>query len=472
MESVKAKSITGDTLELPRQAIDELQNNFRGNIILESDPEYNECRTVWNGMINKKPFIIARCSGTADVMEAVKFARKHNLMISIRSGGHHVAGKSVCDDGIVIDLSDMRGVHVYPKTKTATVQGGATLGDIDHETFPFGLSAPLGVVSETGVAGLSLHGGYGWRSRKHGLALDNIRAAEVVTADGNLIRASKDENPDLYWGLRGGGGNFGIVTTFEFELHPIEKQSWLLMTFYPMDVAKKGMELFRERMPNAPEELGMIAVFWTAPNEEFIPEQWRGKPAFVLLGSYVGDLNKGEKELAPFRNLGTPIADLSAPMPFKDIQKVLDADFPGGRNYYWKSAYIDELSSSTIDMIIEKAGKRPSPLTSLDIWALGGKVSRVKKDETPFFRRDAKFLVNMESNWDDPDANDENVGWARDVFDDLVKRQDTSTYLNFPGFGEEGDDFLKKSFGPNYKRLKEVKAKYDPDNFFQGFIRL
>jgi hypothetical protein len=394
------------------------------------------------------------------------------MLVSVRGGGHHVAGRAVCDDGMVIDLSDMNSVHVNPEKATARVEGGATLGDIDHETSAFGLVAPLGVVSATGVAGLTLHGGYGWLTRKHGLALDNILSAEVVTADGKLVQTSANENPDLFWGIRGGGGNFGIVTSLEFQLYPIESNVWFLMTFYPFSKAREGLELMREVFRDAPEELGMIGVIWNAPEEEFIPVEYRGKPVFIFLGAYTGPLDEGEKVLKPFRKMGTPIADVSEPMPYKLIQQILDADFPNGRHYYWKSAYVNNLDDELIDLIVEHGSQRPSPITSIDVWALGGKANRIGPEETAFYQRNSPFLVNMESNWDNPHETDMNVEWTRKVYDDIVKRVDVGTYMNFPGFGEGGKEFFEKSFGPNYKRLQQIKAKYDPNNFFQGFVNL
>ncbi|MBD3168327.1 MAG: FAD-binding protein [candidate division Zixibacteria bacterium] len=472
MDPLTFVKTNGEKSNLTNDDIQSLMMNFRGEIHMPADEHYELHRSVWNGMIDRKPCIIARCSGTADVISAVKFARSHNLLISIRAGGHHVAGRAVCDDGMVIDLSGMNGVHVDPVKKTARVQGGATLGDVDHETSAFGLAAPLGVVSKTGVAGLSLHGGYGWLTRKHGLSLDNIISAEVVTADGGLVRASADENSDLYWAIRGGGGNFGIITSFEFKLHPIDPKVWLLLTFYPLSKAKEGFELIRDAFPDAPEELGLIGVLWNAPLEDFIPEQYRGKPVFVFIGSYTGNLKDGEKVLEPFRNLGEPIADLSEPLPFKFVQQVLDPDFPDGRKYYWKSAYVNELDDRLIDLVIKHAENRPSPLTSIDIWMLGGKANRINSESTAFYQRNSPFLVNIESNWDDPSETDRNVDWTRKAFDEIVKLEDVGTYMNFPGFGEGGKEFFSRSLGSNYNRLQEVKARYDPDNFFQGFINL
>jgi FAD/FMN-containing dehydrogenase len=470
MSAVAAISANGRTINLEQQTIDGFQSKFKGNLLLATDPGYDESRAIWNGMIDKKPCLIAQCRDADDVMAAVNFARDNNLKFSIRGGGHHVAGKSICDDGLVIDLSLMNKVNVNPDKRTATVQGGAKLIDIDTETAKYNLFAPLGAVSDTGVAGLTLHGGYGWQTRKHGLSLDNISSVDIVTADGKLRRASEKENPDLFWAIRGGGGNFGVVTSFEFNLYPVDEKVWLLLTFYPVETARKALQAYREYMPKAPDELSSIALFWNAPAEEFIPENYRGQPVFIIAGCYTGSHDEAEKAIAPFRRIDTPIADVTSQMPFADIQKFLDADYPNGRHYYWKSAYLDELSDEMIDLLIEKAASRPSPLTSVDVWGLGGKASRIDPKSTAFYQRKAPFMISMESNWDNPSDGEKNVDWTRDFYNKVVEKTDIGQYLNFSGFGEEGDELLKKAYGPNYNRLKKIKAKYDPDNFFQGVL--
>ena len=470
MGPLTAISTKDERVELSSEEIDEFKSQLRGDLIDRSSAGYDETRALWNGMIDRKPALIVHCSGAADIIAAVKFARKHDLKISVRGGGHHVAGKAVCDAGMVIDLSGMHAVQVDREKSTALVQAGARLADIDHETSAFGLAAPLGVVSATGVAGLTLHGGYGWQTRKYGLSLDNLMSVDIVTAEGKLLKASKNENPDLFWAIRGGGGNFGIVTSFEFKLNKMAPEVWLLLTIYPIEMAAKGLKLFNEYMTKAPDELGAIAIFWNAPNEDFIPADYRMKPVFIYVGCYTGPLKDGEKALAPLRQLGKPVADLSAPMPFEKVQQVLDVDFPNGRRYYWKSSYLDELNDESIAMLIDMAAKRPSPLSSLDVWALGGKVNRIDPTETAFFQRNHRYMIGIESNWDDANKNDANIEWPRSVFERLTSIFDAGIYMNFPGFGEEGDNLLKKTYGSNYKRLKQIKKKYDPDNFFNGFM--
>lgn len=472
MDTIKATAVNGETLELSPRLVGDFRKIFKGTLVQSGDGLYDEYRSVWNGMIDKRPCLIARCKNREDIIEAVKFARKNNLLVSLKSGGHHVSGRSLCDGGMVIDLSQMKKVKVDKENSTAIVEGGATLGDIDAETSKYGLVAPLGVVSATGVAGLTLHGGYGWHTRKHGLALDNIISAEVVTAGGKLVVASPDNNSDLFWAIRGGGGNFGVVTSFEFKLYPVESKVWMLLAIYPFSESKKCLEFMREYMPQAPDELTVIGVIWNAPEEKFIPEEFRGKPAFIFLGCYSGDLKKGEKVIAPFRNLDKLVADASQPTPFIDLQKFLDQDYPNGRLYYWKSAYINGLDDETIDTLIDFGAKRTSPLSSVDVWTLGGKAGRIDSDSSAFFQRNSPYMIGIEANWDDPDQSQPNIKWARDIYSDLTKNNGNALYLNFPGFGEEGEDLLKKAYGPNFQRLKEIKAKYDPDNFFKGFISI
>lgn len=449
-----------------------LADRLRGHIITPQSSDYDEARQVWNGMIDRRPAFIVRCAGAADVAEAVRFANTHRLRVSVRGGGHNVAGNAILDDAMVIDLSEMRGVRVDPLRRTATAEGGATLGDLDHETAPFGLAAPVGVVSATGVAGLTLHGGLGWLSRKHGAALDNLLSVDIVTADGQFKRASTEENPDLFWAVRGGGGNFGIVTAFEFALHPVGPEVWFAAVFYPLERAAEVLRFYREYMPNAPEEVGTLAVLWTAPDEEFIPPEAQGKPAIVLLACYSGPFDQGEAAIRPFREVAEPLADLSGPMPFKDVQKFLDADYPDGRNYYWKSCYLDELSDATIEKLIAHTETRPSPLTSIDVWFLGGAISRTPEDATAFAQRQSPILIGVESNWDEPNQVEENVGWARTVIEDMQRVSNAAAYLNFPGFSEEGDAQLVKAFGCNFDRLKELKAKFDPQNLFRANLNI
>ncbi len=468
MADVTAVSLTDQQQTISEEEMKAFAKSLQGELLTRDNGAYAKHRALWNGMIETEPAIISKCRSADDVVESVKFARVHNLLTSIRSGGHHVAGKALCDRGMVIDLSEMNSVEVDAENRIAKVGGGARLGDVDKATAAHGLATALGVVSRTGVAGLTLHGGFGYQSRKHGLALDNLVAAEVVTADGQLHRASEKENSELFWALRGGGGSFGAVTSFEFKLHPMPEKVWLMLTMFPADVGKEALKFFREHYPTTPEELGVIGVYWSAPDEEFIPEEHRGQPIFVFLGTYTGTLEEGEKVLKPFREFARPIVDLSQPKTFPEVQQVLDEDYPDGRHYYWKSVYVRELNDDVLGLLKRYARSRPSPLSSVDIWGLGGAVNRVPADATAFHERTAPYLIGVEANWNDAADNDKNVEWARSLCDELMKAADSSTYLNFPGFAEEGEEMLVRAYGANYSRLKEIKTKYDPDNFFQG----
>ena len=445
-----------------------LKQSLRGDLVTPEDPAYEHARKVWNGLIDKRPGLIVRPKGVADVVTAVNFARDHDLRVSVRGGGHNVAGNAVSEGGLVIDLSRMRSVRVDPGKRSVRVEGGATLGDIDHETHAFGLGVPIGLVSATGIGGFALHGGYGWLSRKHGLAVDNILAADIVTADGRLRKASIGENEDLFWAIRGGGGNFGVVTSFEFRCHPVGPEVWFAAPFYPLEKGETGLRFFRDFMDRAPDELSALAVLWNAPDETSFPEQARGAPVLILAACYSGPVEEGERVTRRLREIGTPVADLSGPMRFLDVQRFFDADYPEGRFYYWKSQYVPEMDDDVIRLAVRQGAERPSPITSIDIWPLGGAAGRIDPGATAFSSRKAAFLYNIESNWDDPGKTNANVSWTRKAFEEMKRLTKGNTYLNFPGFAEEGEDLVKDAYGGNYGRLRTVKAKYDPGNLFHG----
>lgn len=472
MATMELKTRSGHAARLDERTIDSLRSRLRGPLLRQGDTGYDDRRRIWNGMIDRRPGLIACCTGVADVIACVQFARDHSLRLAVRGGGHNVAGLAVCDEGLVIDLSAMRGVRVDPGRRIATVQGGATLGDVDHETQAFGLAVPFGVVSATGVAGLTLHGGFGWLSRRHGLTIDNLLAVDVVTADGRLRRASADSEPDLFWALRGGGGNFGVATAFDFQLHPIGPDVWQLLTIYPAEGADRVLRFFSEHMANAPDELSAIAILWSAPELPEVPQESWGEPVVVVIGCYTGPLEQGEDVLEPFRSLANPIADLSNIVPFLDVQKSLDPDYPNGRLYYWKSLYLDRFDAEAIRVVTRYAAERPSPLTSVDIWALGGAPGRVDAGATAFGRRNAPFLLGIESNWDDPDDSKANVDWSRRLYADMQRFSKGGSYLNFPGFAEEGENMIRASYAGNYERLGALKAAYDPENIFSGNLNI
>lgn len=471
METSQVPIETAHPLALDEEVIVEFQRQLQGRLLTRADDGYDEARKVWNGLIDKHPALIAQCAGAADVIVAVDFARRREILLSVRSGGHNVAGQAVCNDGLVIDLSPMRAVRVDPIARTVQVQGGATLGDIDRATQPFGLAVPIGLVSATGIGGLTLHGGMGWLTRKHGLTIDNLISVEIVTADGRLRKASETEHPDLFWALRGGGGNFGIVTSFEFRAHPVGPQVWFLAPIYPIAQAKRVLHFVKDFATNAPEDLGLLAVLWSAPNEEPVPREHRQEPVIIVAGCYSGPFETGEQVIKPLREITDPIADLSGPMPFERVQTFLDADYPDGLLYYWKSAYLKELREEPIDLLIDHAAARPSLLSSLDIWFLQGALNRVPADRTAFARRDMNYLIGIEANWTDPEQSDANFAWARGAFADMQPYAH-GAYLNFPGFMEDGDKLLQGAYEANYERLLAIKTKYDPDNRFHGALNI
>ncbi|NUC73584.1 FAD-binding oxidoreductase [Haloterrigena sp. SYSU A558-1] len=451
---------------IPIEQIEQFEAGLHGDLIRPEDSDYDDARAVWNGMIDKRPGLIARCRGVGDVISAVNFARENDLLVAVRGGGHNVAGTAVCDDGLVIDLSGMRGVWVDPDARTGRVQAGATWADVDHETQAFGLATPGGAVSDTGVAGLTLGGGIGHLRCKYGLACDNLRSVELVTADGEFVTASENENTDLFWGLRGGGGNFGVVTGFEFDLHPLGPEVATCLVFYPGDRMRECLRAYREYVASAPDEVSTLTLSGVMPDEELFSSDAVDDTKIAITGCYAGSVEDGERALAPLREIAEPIADVSGTMPYVDYQRLFDEDHPDGMRYYWKSLYLDGLSDSAIDRIAYWTDGAPSPLSTVDVWQLGGAIERVDVEDSAFAGRHAPFLLGVEANWERPEDDDANVEWVRDCLDDMRQFSDGSVYLNFPGFLEEGDDMMRTTFGPTYERLVALKDEYDPTNLF------
>jgi FAD/FMN-containing dehydrogenase len=411
---------------------------------------------------------VIRCTGNADVIAAIAFARARGLPVSVRGGGHNVAGTAVAEGGIVIDLGPMNSVSVDLDRMTVRAGGGARLGDVDHETQAFALATPFGVVSRTGIAGLTLHGGMGFLTRRLGLSCDNLVGADVVTAAGRLVHTDAERNPDLLWALRGGGGNFGAVTSFEYRLHPVGPEVFMALAFYPAEAGAEGLRVFRDVFANAPDELMGVAIYWTAPAEEPFPPEWHGKPVFVLAGCWSGPLEEAEAAVRPLREVTTPIADLSGPMPFVIAQTLFDPEYPDGRRYYWKSVYLSDLGDAEAELFGRYAATRPSVLSSVDVWALGGAMRREPEGGSAFANRNAPFLLGVESNWEDAPDDEANISWTRELIGEASALSPGGTYLNFPGFVEEGEQLLRDTYGANYERLQQVKAKYDPDNVFRS----
>jgi FAD/FMN-containing dehydrogenase len=453
-------------------ATQSLAGRLQGDLIVPADESYPDACALWNGMITRRPALLVRPSVTADVMAAVDFARDHGLPISVRCGGHNVAGTALCDGGMTIDLSRMRAVQVDPVRRIARVEGGARLGDVDRESQAHSLAVPLGAVSRTGVGGLTLHGGLGFLTRKHGLSCDNLIAADVVTADGRLLTADESHHTDLLWALRGGGGNFGVVTALEFRLHPIGPDVFQFLVMYPADQAEPVLRRFREYMATAPEEVMAIALLWNSPDGDVMPEHARNVPVVVVVGVHCGPPAVGEQAVAPLRAAGTPLVDLSGPTPFIEAQQLFDPDYPDGRRYYWKSTYLRGLDDEVIQALVEHARLRPSSLNSIDIWALGGAFQREPPGGSAFARREAPFLLGIEANWDDPAQDAGNIAWARDLYGDMKRFSSGGLYLNFPGLAEEGEEMLRATYGERYPRLQRVKATHDPENLFRANLNI
>jgi FAD/FMN-containing dehydrogenase len=442
---------------------------LRGGLIRPGDASYDDGRLLWNGMIDKRPALIARCSGVADVIAAVNFAREHDLLLAVRGGGHGVAGRAACDDGLMLDLSLMQSVRVDPHAQTVWVQGGATLGTMDRETQVHNLAVPAGVVSTTGVAGLTLGGGTGWQMRKRGLSIDNLLSAELVTADGQARISSATENPDLFWALRGGGGNFGVVTAFEFQAYPVGPMVQLCAPFYSAELAGPALRAWRDFMREAPEEFGASFLWWTVPANPYFPVEHQGKRCVIPLVVYVGDLAEGERLSQPLRALGTPLVDLSGPLPWTIMQSMFDPFVPKrSLQYYWKSIYLNGLGDDVVDFLVERAATIPSSYTYWVILPFGGATARVGAEDTAFGRRDIPYLLELDSMWADPSETDRNIEATRGVWADVQRYSPGGLYLNFPGFGEEGENLVRASLGSaNYDRLAAIKARFDPTNLFR-----
>ncbi len=450
-------------------AVAHLRENVRGAVLIAGDESYDDARAVWNAMIDRRPAVIVRAKGAADVMAAVSFARTHELPVSIRGGGHNVAGHAVGDGSVMIDLSGMRAVRVDAKRKRAWVEGGATWGDVDRETQAFALATPGGVISDTGVAGLTLSGGMGWLRSRYGLSIDNLMAADVVTADGRLVHASADENADLLWALKGGGGNFGVVTGFEFALHPVGPEVMFCAPIYPIEKAGEAVRAWRDFLADKNDCITGLAEFSTVAESPDFPEEAWGKRVVTLIAIYAGDAAEGERLTQPLRELGGMVTDFSGRMNYCDMQQLFDTLMPAGQyRCYWKSHYLSGLDDEVVNAIIAENAAPPSPNTLSSIWNFGGATAAIGAEETAFGDRSMPFMLSIDSVWSAPEDDDANIGWTRDFWQHMrAHSQGGRLYLNFPGLGEEGEAMMRSTFGANYARLKAVKAKYDPGNHFR-----
>jgi FAD/FMN-containing dehydrogenase len=447
-------------------AIADLARHFRGELIRPGDAPYDAARRIWNGAIDRRPGLVARCTGVADVVAAVRFARERELVVAVRGGGHNVAGTAVCDDGVVIDLSLMKGMWVDPRARIARAQAGLLWGEFDHETQRFGLATPGGIVTHTGIAGLTLGGGLGWLMRRYGLTCDNLLSADVVTAEGELVRASAEENADLFWGLRGGGGNFGIVTSFEYRLHPVGPTVLAGVILHPAAKAREVLDFYRHYIASAPNELMTIVVLRMAPPAPFLSAEIHGQPVVIIGACYAGPVEEGERALAPLRRFGEPLADLIQPTPYVSHQAMLDASVPHGLGYYWKSEYLTPLSDDLIGSLTEHAWRVATPASYTALFHLGGEVSRVDADGSAFEDRRATHAMTIDGVWSEPAASGACITWARDFWEAVRPYSTGRVYVNF--LGEEGQDRVRAAYGEaKYERLRALKRKYDPTNFFR-----
>jgi FAD/FMN-containing dehydrogenase len=468
--NVRLSTSVGTVAELPAGALDQFESELSGRIHVPSSAEFTESCTIWNAMIEKRPGLVVRCTSTSDISRAVRFAREHDLALSVRGGGHNIAGSALCQGGIMLDLSPMRSVRVDQAARTARVGGGATLADVDQATQAAGLAVPLGVNSTTGIGGLTLGGGWGWLSRRLGLTVDSLLSAEVVLANGDLVRASATESPDLFWAIRGGGGNFGVVPSFEFRLHPVGPEVLSGLVVHPLDAAPDVLRYYRDFLPTTPEEFVCWFVMRKAPPLPFLPAEWHGREILALAMCYSGAIPDGERIAAPLRSYGKPIADVVAPHQYAVWQTALDPLLTPGFRNYWKSHDFRELSDGLIDVLVGHARKIPDPNTEIAFAQLGGAVTRVAPDATAYSHRDGEFVMNVHGRWQDPAKDEACIGWARDLFRAAAPFSTGSVYVNF--LTQDEEDRIKAAYGRNYERLARIKAKYDPTNLFRANMNI
>lgn len=445
--------------------IEALAARLRGSVLEPGQAAYDEARSVWNAMIDRRPGLIVRCAGASDVISSVRFAREHSLLVSVRGGGHNIAGSAVSEGGLLIDLSQMKSVRVDPAAQRAWIEPGALLADVDKETQAFALAVPTGINSTTGMAGLTLGGGFGWLTRKFGLTIDNLLAADVVTADGELLRTSLTENSDLFWAIRGGGGNFGVVTAFEFQLHQVGPQVLSGLVVHPFANAETVLRAYRKALETAPDELTCWVVMRQAPPLPFLPAEWHGKEILVLAICYCGDIAEGERATAALRSISSPIADVVGANPLTGWQQAFDPLLaPGARNY-WKSHDFSELSDAAIEVLIDGIRRLPGPECEIFIGHVGGAARRVATDATAFPQRNSHFVMNVHARWREASMDQTCIDWARSLFEAARPYAAGTAYINF--MPEDDIDRVEAAYGSNYQRLVEVKRKYDPLNFFR-----
>ena len=465
-------TLDGGTVRLTQQQLDAFRGQFRGALLAAGDPGYDEARQVWNGMIDRRPGLIARCTGTADVVAAVRLARTHRLLSSVRGGGHNIAGLAVCQGGLQIDLSPMRGVWVDPTGRTVRAQAGCTLADVDRETQLFGQAAVLGFVSQTGIAGLTTGGGFGWLTRRAGWTCDNLVSMEVVTAGGEVVRASESENKDLFWGLRGGGGNFGIVTSFEYRMLPVGPEVVAGPVAWAGGDAREVLSFYREFSAAAPRELTSTAILRIAPPAPWLPREVHGKLVAMFVAVYSGKPEDGEAAVAPIKSFGKPVADILVRRPYAQMQGLLDATQPKGRRYYWKSEYLARLDPALLDVYAAQAATLASPHSGLILFQIGGALNELPPDHSPAGNRDAAWVANITSSWEKSADDQANLAWTRETWEAVRPFGTGGAYINFMT-EDEGDDRTRVAYGSAIlSRLAELKRRFDPDDLFRHTKRL
>ena len=460
------KTLEGSATELSQEALAALKTRVRGPVFTSADPAYQESRTIWNGMIDRKPALVVRPLGVADVIACVQFAREHGILLSIKGGGHNIAGLAVADGAMMLDMSLMRGVWVRPKEKVAHAQAGCLLGDVDRETQIYGLAAVLGFVSLTGTAGLTLGGGFGYLSKRWGYTSDNVLGMNLVTADGKLVRASEDENPDLFWGLRGGGGNFGVVTGFDYKLYPVGPEILGGMVAWPQSEAPKVLELYRTLAEKAPPELTLVVLLRPAPPAPWLPKEVHGKPIIGILACYSGKPEDGEKLVQPIKSFGSPVGDVLVRRPYTVIQSMLDWTQPKGRRYYWKSEYLSGIEPALCEKVVKHAAAIRSPHSAVILFQMTGALNHFDEGHSAVGNRSARYALNIAGSWEKPEDDRASIDWAREAWSDMKSFSTGGTYLNFLN-EDDGADRTRAALGANLDRLGEIKAKWDPENVFR-----
>ncbi|MCI0849994.1 MAG: FAD-binding oxidoreductase [Chloroflexi bacterium] len=466
MTGARAATVDGAETTLADTAVEALRAGLRGELLTPESAGYDEARAVWNAMIDRRPALVARCLGVGDVIASVQFAREHNLLICIKGGGHNIAGLATADGALMLDMSLMRGVWVDTERKIAHAQAGCLLGDVDRETQLHGLAAVLGFVSLTGIAGLTLGGGFGYLTRRWGWGADNVAGMDVVTADGRLVRASSDENADLFWGLRGGGGNFGVVTGFDYKLQAVGPEIVGGLVVWPASEAPGVLELYRTLAESAPPELTLVALMRPASTAPWLSKEWHGKPIVAVLACHSGTPEEGEKAVAPIKAYGNPIGDILVRRPYAQTQSLLDATQPQGRRYYWKSEYLSSVEPELCEKVIEHAAKIPSPHSAVILFQIDGALNELGEEHSPAGNRDARYVLNIAGSWDQADDDEANMAWAREAWNDMKRFSTGGTYINFLT-EDEGPERTEAALGKALQRLGEVKAQWDPENVFR-----